>query len=68
MIWNDDEDGWMARGYFVGTIDGIALTIGRRMVACFGEHCQLTAQPEIKVQGQSVWDSTVELKISKNKG
>ena len=45
MIWNDDEDGWMARGYFVGTIDGIALTIGRRRVARFGEHCQLAAHP-----------------------
>ena len=33
MEWNDNEDGWMARGYFVGTIDEIALTIGRRRVA-----------------------------------
>ena len=39
MIWNDDEDGWMARGYFLGTIDEIALTIGRRRAARFGEHC-----------------------------
>ena len=45
MIWNDDEDGWMARGHFVGTIDEIALTIGRRRVARFGEHCQLAAHP-----------------------
>ena len=39
VIWNDDEDGWMARGYFLGTIDEIALTIGRRRAARFGEHC-----------------------------
>ena len=67
MEWNDNEDGWMARGYFVGTIDEIALTIGRRRVARFGEHCQFTAQPEIEVQGQSVWGSTVELE-TKNQG
>ena len=45
VIWNDDVDGWMARGHFVGTIDEIALTIGRRRVARFGEHCQLAAHP-----------------------
>ena len=67
VIWNDDVDGWMARGHFVGTVDEIALTIGRHGVARFGEHCQVGRSPEIKVQGQSVRGSTVELE-TKNQG